>query len=120
MKGKTMGKPTRRNRPTLIDVAERAGVSRATASLVVRNSPHVSKKTRLSVEAAIAEFGYVYNAGAAGMRAARSRTIGVIIPNLSNPFFGLLLAIVRTDRFATTALLQGVKIICGWDIRSAF
>jgi LacI family transcriptional regulator len=87
-----MGKSAQRNRPTLIDVAERAGVSRATASLVVRNSPRVSKKTRLNVEAAIAEIGYVYNAGAAGMRAARSRTIGVIIPNLSNPFFGLLLA----------------------------
>lgn len=87
-----IGKAARRVRPTLMDVAKRAGVSRATASLVVRNSPSVSKETRLSVEAAIAEIGYVYNAGAAGMRAARSRTIGVVIPNLSNPFFGVLLA----------------------------
>lgn len=86
------GKAVHRVRPTLMDVAKRAGVSRATASLVVRNSPRVSKETRLSVEAAIAEIGYVYNAGAAGMRAARSLTIGVVIPNLSNPFFGVLLA----------------------------
>lgn len=82
----------RRVRPTLMDVAKKAGVSRATASLVVRKSPLVSGETRAAVEAAMAEMGYVYNVGAAGMRAARSRTIGVIIPNLSNPFFGVLLA----------------------------
>ncbi|WP_417584871.1 LacI family DNA-binding transcriptional regulator [Pelagibacterium sp.] len=86
------GKPTRKTRPTLMDVAQKAGVSRATASLVVRKSPLVGAETRASVEAAMAEIGYVYNLGAAGMRAARSRTIGVIIPNLSNPFFGVLLA----------------------------
>jgi LacI family transcriptional regulator len=85
-------RPTRRSRPTLQDVAARAGVSRATASLVVRKSPLVSAPTRQAVEAAMAEIGYVYNVGAAGMRAARSRTVGVIIPNLSNPFFGVLLA----------------------------
>ncbi len=81
-----------RVRPTLVDVAQKAGVSRATASLVVRKSPLVSEDTRALVEAAMAEIGYVYNVGAAGMRAARSRTIGVIIPNLSNTFFGELLA----------------------------
>jgi|TARA_A100001391_G_scaffold111858_1_gene75119 LacI family transcriptional regulator len=85
-------KPARKLRPTLMDVARKAGVSRATASLVVRKSPLVGAETRASVEAAMAEIGYVYNLGAAGMRAARSRTIGVIIPNLSNPFFGVLLA----------------------------
>lgn len=38
------------------------------------------------------ELGYVYNLGAAGMRASRSRTVGVIVPNLTNPFFAVLLA----------------------------
>lgn len=79
-------------RVTLLDVAKHAGVSRATASLVVRGSPLVSASTRASVEAAMAELGYVYNLGAARMRAARSRTAGVIIPNLTNPFFAVLLA----------------------------
>lgn len=82
----------RNQRPTLMDVAKKAGVSRATASLVVRKSPLVGAETRATVEAAMADIGYVYNVGAARMRAARSRTIGVIIPNLSNPFFGVLLA----------------------------
>lgn len=79
-------------RITLLDVASHAGVSRATASLVVRDSPLVGTATRAKVEAAMAELGYVYNLGAARMRAARSRTAGVIIPNLTNPFFAVLLA----------------------------
>jgi LacI family transcriptional regulator len=79
-------------RPTLLHVAEKAGVSRATASLVVRGSPLVSAATRGRVEAAMAELGYVYNLGAARMRASRSRTVGVIVPNLTNPFFAVLLA----------------------------
>lgn len=79
-------------RVTLLDVAKHAGVSRATASLVVRNSPLVSTSTRASVEASMAELGYVYNLSAARMRAARSHTVGVIIPTLINPFFAVLLA----------------------------
>jgi LacI family transcriptional regulator len=83
-------------RPTLLDVAKKAGVSRATASLVVRGSPLVGAATRAEVEAAMAELGYVYNLGAARMRASRSRTVGVIIPNLTNPFFAVLLAGIET------------------------
>jgi len=79
-------------RITLLDVAEAAGVSRATASLVIRKSPLVADGTRRRVEQAIAKLGYVYNMGAASMRATRSNTIGVIIPNLGNPFFVAMLS----------------------------
>lgn len=78
-------------RVTLLDVAEAAGVSRATASLVVRRSSRVGAETRKRVEAAMRRLGYVYNLGAASMRAARSNTVGVIVPNLGNPFFAELL-----------------------------
>ncbi|MEO3433328.1 LacI family DNA-binding transcriptional regulator [Inquilinus sp. CAU 1745] len=79
-------------RATLLDVAREAEVSRATASLVLRKSPLVGTETRKRVEAAMARVGYVYNLGAARMRAARSRTVGVVIPSLSNPFFAEMLA----------------------------
>jgi LacI family transcriptional regulator len=82
----------RAGRITLLDVAQAAGVSRATASLVIRKSPLVADETRRRVEQAIAKLGYVYNMGAASMRATRSNTVGVIIPNLGNPFFAAMLA----------------------------
>lgn len=77
---------------TLLDVARKAGVSRATASLVVRKSPLVSDATRASVEQAMEELGYVYNLSAARLRAARSRTVGAIVPNLTNSFFSIMLS----------------------------
>ena len=79
-------------RVTLLDVAQAAGVSRATASLVIRKSPLVADETRRRVEQAIAKLGYIYNMGAASMRATRSNTVGVIIPNLGNPFFAAMLS----------------------------
>lgn len=89
--------------PTLLDVARKAGVSRATASLVLRRSDSISPATRERVEVAMAALGYVYNRGAARLRAARSDTIGVLLPNLANPFFATLLAGVE-DRVETARL----------------
>lgn len=86
----------KKNRVTLLDVARHASVSRATASLVIRKSPLVSTETRAKVEAAMQELGYVYNMGAARLRADKSLTIGVVIPNLVNPFFTELLAGIET------------------------
>jgi LacI family transcriptional regulator len=87
-----LSKGRKNRRATLIDVAQAAGVSRATASLVIRNSPLVAGATRQRVEDAIRKLGYVRNLGAARLRADRSRIIGLIIPNLTNPFFAELLA----------------------------
>lgn len=81
----------KKSRVTLLDVARRANVSRATASLVIRKSPLVGAETRSRVEEAMRELGYVYNMGAARLRAERSHTVGVIVPNLTNPFFAELL-----------------------------
>lgn len=82
----------KKSRVTLLDVARHANVSRATASLVIRKSPLVGKATREKVEQALLELGYVYNMGAASLRAERSNTIGVIFPTLANPFYGELLS----------------------------
>lgn len=82
----------KKTRITLLDVAKRANVSRATASLVLRKSPLVGAATRQRVEEAMQELGYVYNMGAAGLRVERSQTVGVVVPTLKNPFFAELLS----------------------------
>jgi LacI family transcriptional regulator len=75
-----------------VDVAREAGVSRATASLVIRNSPLVAAATREKVELAIDKLGYVKNLTAARLRAEQNQIVGLVVPNLSNPFFARLLA----------------------------
>jgi LacI family transcriptional regulator len=77
---------------TLSDVAAHARVSRATVSLVLRQSPLVASATREKVEEAIAAVGYVYNRGAARLRTGLSGTVGVIVPEITNPFYAELTA----------------------------
>nr|WP_246373572.1 LacI family DNA-binding transcriptional regulator [Gluconacetobacter tumulicola] len=72
-------------------VADEAGVSRATASLVLRESPLVSAETRKRVIAAIHTLGYIYNRGAANLRRQKTGTIGVVLSNIGSPFFSKLL-----------------------------
>ncbi|WP_297103115.1 LacI family DNA-binding transcriptional regulator [uncultured Devosia sp.] len=74
-------------RPTIIDVARRAGVSKSTVSLVLQNSPLVKDATREQVRAAMAEIGYVYNRSAAKLRKSNPDLIGLVINDLRNPFF---------------------------------
>ena len=75
---------------TLNDVAQEAGVSRATVSLVIRESPLVAVTTRNRVTDAMASVGYVYNRGAARLRTGMSGTIGLIVPEITNPFYAEL------------------------------
>jgi LacI family transcriptional regulator len=77
-------------RATLTDVAADACVSRATASLVLRESPLVAEATRERVLASMRKLGYVYNRAAATLRAQHSRTIGLAVTDITNPFFAEL------------------------------
>ncbi|MCP4381236.1 MAG: LacI family transcriptional regulator [Hyphomicrobiales bacterium] len=69
------------------EVAREARVSLGTVSNVLAGREIVSPKLKARVEAAIARTGYRHNGIAASLRQQRSRTIGVCIPDLSNPFF---------------------------------
>lgn len=76
---------------TLQDVAKHAGVSRATASLIVRNSPKIAPETRKKVLKSMEELGYVYDRVAANLRSKSSTTIGIIITDISNTYYSDLL-----------------------------
>src|SRR5947209_14809550 len=77
-------------RVTMRQVAERAGVSAMTVSRVINDSPRVSNEARKRVEAAIAELGYVPNRLARGLIRQKTGAIGLIVPDVANPFFTLV------------------------------
>lgn len=81
-----------KGRVTVIDIAEAAGVSKSTVSLVLQGSPLVGEATRVKVNAAMRDLGYVYNRGAANLRQsnAKSKIIGVVVNDLTNSFFAEL------------------------------
>jgi len=75
---------------TLNDVAERAGVSKSTVSNVIRGAVLVAEATRRRVELAIAETGYHPNAIARSLKARTSTVLGIVVPDLTNPFYAQL------------------------------
>jgi LacI family transcriptional regulator len=77
----------REDRATIIDVARRAGVSKSTVSLVLGGSSLVAESTRERVTDAMAQLGYIYHRGAATLRGAQSGLLGMVINDLSNPFY---------------------------------
>src|SRR5271154_454658 len=77
----------REGRATIVDVARRAGVSKSTVSLVLGGSSLVADSTRERVADAMTKLGYIYHRGAATLRGAKSGVIGMVINDLSNPFY---------------------------------
>ncbi|HEV2178244.1 MAG TPA: LacI family DNA-binding transcriptional regulator [Terriglobia bacterium] len=72
---------------TIRDIAIRAGVSTATVSHVVNQNYPVSVQVRERVLRSIRDLNYHPNAMARGLRTSRSKTVGMVIPDITNPFF---------------------------------
>lgn len=91
------------------DVARVAGVSQTTVSRVLTGSALVSEKTRKRVEHSLVETGYAPNAAARAMRTHRVGTIGVVVSQITNPFYSQLIGILG-KRLIARGLLMTV-----WD-----
>lgn len=72
---------------TIIDIANLSGVSKSTVSRVINKDEHVSKKTRDKVLSIINELGYVPDNIARSLITKKTYTIGLIIPDIVNPFY---------------------------------
>ena len=86
-----------RKTPTIRDVARRAGVSAATASNVVNGKRPVGEASRKAVIEAIGELGYRLNSLASALRGRRSRLIGILVPDVANPFFASLVHSIEIE-----------------------
>jgi LacI family transcriptional regulator len=93
-----------KQRVTLIDIAADAGVSRATVSLVIRSVPSVADSTRKRVLKSIKRLGYIYHRGAASLRTQQSHAIGLIVSDITNPFFAEVIVAIE-ERLATARLV---------------
>jgi LacI family transcriptional regulator len=79
---------TRRNKqPTIIDIAEVAGVSKSTVARALSGSPHIGGKTRERVLTAVRALGYERNHLAHSLRSGKTGLIGLVIPDIANPFW---------------------------------
>jgi LacI family transcriptional regulator len=93
------------------DVARKAGVSIATVSATLNNSAAVSKDARARVWAAVDAVGYAPNAIARSLRLGRSRLIGVVIADISNPYCSTIVRTIEQE-----AIVAGYSIIvCNTD-----
>lgn len=75
---------------TIKDVAARAGVSFTTVSHVLNGTRRVSEQARARVEQAVAEMGYSPSAVARALKTSETFIFGVLVPNITNPFFAEL------------------------------
>ena len=82
---------------TIRDVAQRAGVAISTVSAVINRSAPTSANVVKRVERAIAEIGYAPQRAAQTLRSGRSRLIGVIVPDITNPHFSTLARVVERE-----------------------
>jgi len=84
-------------RPTIYTVAEKAGVSIATVSRVLNNSPKVKEETRAKVLRVVEELGYQPSASARGLALKRTEIIALIFPDISGPFYSEVIRGVESE-----------------------
>jgi LacI family transcriptional regulator len=92
--------------PTIRDVAARAGVAIATVSNVLTGRRQVADNRRRLVLAAVEALGYQRNHLAASLRRRQSLTVGIVVPDLTNPFFAALV-----HRIEELAAMSGYQIL---------
>lgn len=100
------------HRCTLQDIAERTGFTVNTVSRALKDKRDISVATREQIKAVADEMGYIRNRAASSLRSGRTKTIGVIVGGMSNPYYGIM-----TDAIQNAAAEVGYStlIFCSRD-----
>ena len=101
-----------KKRATIKDVAALAGVSAATVSRALDDHPEISHETKARVRAACAELGYVPNAAARGLTGQATHNIGLVVPDISNPYFSAMATAIEQ-----TAAASGYRVFLSNSLR---
>ncbi|MFC3884580.1 LacI family DNA-binding transcriptional regulator [Bacillus songklensis] len=96
---------------TIYDVAEKAGVSIATVSKVINNTGRISEKTRKKVQEVMTQLNYQPSMVASALTRKRTGTIGLLVPDIANPFFA---EVARSFEDCAQKLGFGL-VICSTD-----
>ncbi|MBC8100207.1 MAG: LacI family DNA-binding transcriptional regulator [Armatimonadetes bacterium] len=97
--------------PTIKDIANRAGVSVGTVSNYLNNTARISEQTSQAIEQVIQELGYQPNLTARSLRMQQTQSLGLVVPNISNPFFSEIARLV--SQYAWQAGFQ--MFLCNSD-----
>ncbi|HBP37920.1 MAG TPA: hypothetical protein DD640_04115, partial [Clostridiales bacterium] len=92
---------------TLHDVARATGFSANTVSHALKDKPDISAATKELIRKAAAELGYIVNVSASSLRSGHSRTVAIILGDLSNPHFAIMIKQIEADirRLGYTAIV---------------
>lgn len=101
-----------KKRATIKDVAALAGVSAATVSRALDNRPEISAETKKRVRSACGQLGYVPNAAARGLAGHATHTIGLVLPDISNPYFSDMATAIEE-----TAAAHGYRVFLSNSLR---
>ena len=104
-----MGGPSKDKRVTLQDIARRTGVTVNTVSRALKNKPDISQKTCLRIQQVAREMGYVRNYAASSLRSGRTKTLGLILGAMSNPYYAVVADAVHE---AASALGYTLMTMC--------
>ncbi|NYI03287.1 LacI family DNA-binding transcriptional regulator [Allostreptomyces psammosilenae] len=112
-RGRRRSSEAGRRRPTIVDIAREAGVSPATVSRVLSGGAGVTRDKSEAVRSTAERLGYRPNLVAQGLVRGRSRSVGVLTPDVGSPFYGMLLAAI--ERTVVDAGYQALFASGGWE-----
>ena len=98
---------------TIKDVAAMAGVSAATVSRALDDRPEISAETKEKVREACRCLGYVPNAAARGLTGRKTHVIGMVVPDVSNPYFSGMATAIEAR-----AAQEGYRVLLSNSMRS--
>lgn len=107
-----MSTPSKNRRVTLQDIAQRTGYTVNTVSRALKNKADISRATCETIQRIADEMGYIRNQMASSLRSGRTRTLGLVVGGMSNPYYGIM-----ADQIQNAAMEHGysVLILCSRD-----